>query len=288
MGIKSDNKIIIAHRGSPRLAPELTLPSFRIACELGAPFIETDIQRTNDGILVNIHDDNLHRTTNVRDIYPGKIDEPVSSFKYKDLLKLDAGGWFNEKNSRIAKSEYYGLNIPTLEELIDMVYKDGSTGLIIELKKPEKYPGIEDDIVNILVKKGFIDRKTRLSPKGQRDRKKRDFLENRIILSSFNNLSLFKLKNIQPELRRIVIGNSKTINKSGGFDKFIKMAQELESDISLAANIASPWKINMAKKAGLKVFIYTINNFFLMKLFFGFKVNGIFTDRYDEMLRPFD
>ncbi|EIP97932.1 glycerophosphoryl diester phosphodiesterase [Opitutaceae bacterium TAV1] len=52
---------LIAHRGAPMRAPENTLASFRIAQQLGATEIETDVQLTTDNVLVLCHDDTLAR-----------------------------------------------------------------------------------------------------------------------------------------------------------------------------------------------------------------------------------
>jgi len=47
---------VIAHRGASAVAPENTLAAFRQALEMGAGFIETDLQRTRDARLVALHD----------------------------------------------------------------------------------------------------------------------------------------------------------------------------------------------------------------------------------------
>lgn len=47
---------LIGHRGSPWQAPENTLPSFTAALAAGLDGIETDVQRTSDGVLVLHHD----------------------------------------------------------------------------------------------------------------------------------------------------------------------------------------------------------------------------------------
>src|ERR1700761_745137 len=56
---------IIGHRGAPAYAPENTLESFREAHRRGAPWIETDVKLTADGVPVLMHDDSLKRTTGV-------------------------------------------------------------------------------------------------------------------------------------------------------------------------------------------------------------------------------
>lgn len=52
-----------AHRGASDYAPENTLAAFYLGLQMGANGIETDIQRTKDGILILFHDDSLDRIT---------------------------------------------------------------------------------------------------------------------------------------------------------------------------------------------------------------------------------
>lgn len=52
-----------AHRGASEYLPENTLLAFYTGIYMGANGIETDIQRTKDGILVLFHDDTLKRVT---------------------------------------------------------------------------------------------------------------------------------------------------------------------------------------------------------------------------------
>jgi len=52
-----------AHRGASEYAPENTLSSFYLGLLQGANAIETDVQRTKDGVLVLFHDDTLDRVS---------------------------------------------------------------------------------------------------------------------------------------------------------------------------------------------------------------------------------
>lgn len=52
-----------AHRGGDRSAPEATLAAFAAAVENGAEVLEMDVQVTADGALVVLHDDTVDRTT---------------------------------------------------------------------------------------------------------------------------------------------------------------------------------------------------------------------------------
>lgn len=54
-----------AHRGASEYAPENTLSSFYLGLLQGANGIETDVQKTKDGVLVLFHDNTLDRVSNV-------------------------------------------------------------------------------------------------------------------------------------------------------------------------------------------------------------------------------
>ena len=52
-----------AHRGGSDYAPENTLSSFYLGLLQGANGIETDVQKTRDGVLILFHDSTLDRVT---------------------------------------------------------------------------------------------------------------------------------------------------------------------------------------------------------------------------------
>lgn len=62
--------IVIAHRGTTFWAPEETEAAMRWARNTGADYLELDLQRTKDGVLIALHDVNLRRTTNVGEVFP--------------------------------------------------------------------------------------------------------------------------------------------------------------------------------------------------------------------------
>lgn len=55
-----------AHRGASEYAPENTLSSFYLGQLQGANGIETDVQKTKDGVLVLFHDDTLDRVSDMQ------------------------------------------------------------------------------------------------------------------------------------------------------------------------------------------------------------------------------
>ena len=60
---------VMAHRGSTYWAPEETESAWRWAREMGADYLESDLQCTKDGVILANHDVNLTRTTNIEDVF---------------------------------------------------------------------------------------------------------------------------------------------------------------------------------------------------------------------------
>lgn len=58
--------LVIAHRGASADERENTLPAFERAIEVGADFVELDVQVSADGVLVVFHDLDLDRLTPLR------------------------------------------------------------------------------------------------------------------------------------------------------------------------------------------------------------------------------
>ena len=129
--------IVIAHRGASGYAPENTLAAFALGVEQGADWIESDVQATKDGELVLMHDTTLSRTTDVEQRFPGRSPWNVRDFTLAEIKTLDAGSWFGRK--------YAGEPVPTLKEMVELV-RPTPSGILMELKSPELYPGIEKQV----------------------------------------------------------------------------------------------------------------------------------------------
>ncbi|MFJ3715985.1 glycerophosphodiester phosphodiesterase [Streptomyces sp. NPDC090057] len=141
--------VVIAHRGASAYAPENTLASIDKAARLGFSWVENDVQRTKDGQLVVIHDDSLRRTTNVEKVFPGRAPWKVKDFTAAEIARLDAGGWFS--------AAYAGTRVPTLKQYMRRV-EHNHEKLLLEIKNPELYPGIEGQTLKLLGNEGWLDR----------------------------------------------------------------------------------------------------------------------------------
>lgn len=126
---------VVVHRGANALAPENTLPSADSALVHGADWIEVDVRTSRDGVLYNLHDAELDRTTNGTGI--------IGDWMSADIDTLDAGEWF--------APEYRGLRVPTIASMLDglrdraLVYFDVKDGDLQQL-------------VTMVRQKGFADR----------------------------------------------------------------------------------------------------------------------------------
>ncbi|WP_279637016.1 glycerophosphodiester phosphodiesterase family protein, partial [Pseudomonas aeruginosa] len=148
---------VIAHRGASYDAPEETAAAYLLARDLGADYLEADVQRSRDGVLVALHDDTLERTTDVAEVFPERAKDPVSSFTLAELKRLDAGSWFNRAFPERARPGFVGLRILTLDEMLDIAEGGANKpGLYLETKVPAQFPGIEDDLRKLLERRGWL------------------------------------------------------------------------------------------------------------------------------------
>ncbi|MHA1268247.1 MAG: glycerophosphodiester phosphodiesterase family protein [Candidatus Helarchaeota archaeon] len=139
---------LIAHRGLAHVAPENTYIAWKLAKENGSYGIEIDVQISIDGKLFLMHDDTLERTTNIQELFPNRINDDASSFNLSDLLKLDAGSWFVDRDPYGAIRKGFvnysmlyfyknNVSIPTLEEALNFC-RDNNLILDVDFKYPPK------------------------------------------------------------------------------------------------------------------------------------------------------
>ena len=83
--------LVIGHRGASGYRPEHSESAYRLACKLGADFVEPDIVATRDGVLVVRHENEISGTTDVAR-HPEFAARRTT--KLVDGKKLT--GWFTE------------------------------------------------------------------------------------------------------------------------------------------------------------------------------------------------
>nr|WSX52456.1 glycerophosphodiester phosphodiesterase family protein [Streptomyces sp. NBC_00974] len=176
------NPIVYAHRGASAYAPENTLEAIDLALRLGFAWVENDVQRTKDGELVVIHDDTLSRTTDVEQVFPGRKPWRVKDFTAEEIRRLDAGSWFGP--------EFAGARVPTLREYMNRVQRNRQR-LLLEIKKPEIYPGIEEQTLRVLAETGWLDE---------------NHVSRRLVVQSFSADSVRLVHELRPDLVTAFLG----------------------------------------------------------------------------------
>ena len=125
--------IVVAHRADWRNFPENSLEAIQSAIDMGVDMLEIDVQRTQDGVLILMHDHDLDRMTNGT----GKIAETT----WEEISKL---------NLKDHQGNLTGYKVPKLEDA--MVLCKGQ--IMINLDKADRY---FDEVFTLLDKTGTGD-----------------------------------------------------------------------------------------------------------------------------------
>ncbi|WP_415773612.1 glycerophosphodiester phosphodiesterase [Pseudomonas sp. LB3P38] len=314
---------VIAHRGASFDAPESTAAAYKLARDLGADYLEMDVQRSKDGVLFALHDDNLQRTTDVASKFPERKDRPANEFTIAELKTLDAGSWFNTAYPDRARPAYVGLKILTLDEIIDIAQGNPlhKPGLYIETKEPKQFPGIERDLKEKLQDRGW------LSPAGSKLAKSDLAVgqgKGKVVLQTFEKSSLELLEKEMPKVPKILLlwvgegsiepKSKVTFAESGDKDKATYYAKQQPKDkaefqqwVEYAkaqgaigtgpsaaltkggdqsySDLVQPWMNQYTHDQGLLVHVYTIDDAVDYQKVMDAGVDGIFTNRASELLK---
>lgn len=260
---RCSNFKIISHRGLSGLAPEESKFAFEMASALRTDFLEMDVHRTKDGILIVNHDNDFSRTTDIAKIYPNRVKDPVESFNYAEILKLETGSWFNQKFPEFANNDFIGARILKLEDVIDIALAATSRpGLYIETKSPELYPGVEKDIVALLEKKvGFKDLK--------------------IIFQSFDASSLVRFQELKPDVPRVYLSESIFADLAADLKIASQTGNGIGPDYAEMSGTRLGQFLNQAHALKLFVHFYTVNDAASFNRLITAGADGVFTNRTD-------
>jgi glycerophosphoryl diester phosphodiesterase len=216
---------LIAHRGESADAPENTLAAFRLAWERGVKAIELDVHLTKDGTLILCHDADTRRTTGVKkSIVETSLDE---------LRTLDAGSWKDER--------WAGEKLPTLDEALATIPEAGCC--FIEVKVgPEAVPALVEAV----------------RASGKRPEQ--------LVIISFKAPVIAEAKRQLPELKAYYLAEFKPDKQSGELkptiDELIETAKSINADgldLSFKGPIDAEF-VNQVKAAGLKMYVWTVDD----------------------------
>jgi glycerophosphoryl diester phosphodiesterase len=165
--VRAPRPLIFAHRGFGDYGPDNSLYAVERALEAGMDGVDVDGQLTRDGELVIFHDLSVDRLTSGT----GRVEDKT----LKEMLTLDLGPKY--------KTGLSGAYVRTFEHFVRSVKGRGT--VMVELKVPGLAPtGIEQRAVEIIRKYD-----AHLS----------------VVLSSFNPLVLYRVKQLDPLVRTAFI-----------------------------------------------------------------------------------
>jgi glycerophosphoryl diester phosphodiesterase len=257
----TDPVLSIGHRGASGYAPEHTLASYDLALSLGADYIEQDLQLTSDGVLVVLHDSTLDRTAR------GPTENCTGLVSEKTLAQIetcDVGTWFNEAHPDLARPEYVGLQIPTLEEVFTRYGR--RVNYYIETKSPDTADRMEERLLALL------DQYRLRRPATRRWQ---------VLIQSFSAASLQKIHAIDPSLPliQLVLGLGSSPTLETNLDAIANYAV----GVGPAAGTVNAAVVAAAHDRCLDVHPWTVNQPTAMATLVAAGVDGMFTNVPDEL-----
>jgi glycerophosphoryl diester phosphodiesterase len=228
---------IFAHRGAKAVAPENTLPAFAQALDMGVDGIELDVHLSQDGHLVVIHDFTVDKTTNGHG--------PVRDLTATQLAQLDAGSHFDPA--------FAGVGVPTLVQVLDLV--GNRCRVNVEIKSQDWEGGGEVQALAALIR--------------------RRNLYDQVIVSSFNPITLIKLRWADPKIRLgLLYFEPLPAHLRQAWFTPILEPEALHPHHSLVDAVLLDW----ARDKGCAVNTWTVNDPATAKRLAGLGVDAIITD----------
>lgn len=225
---------VIAHRGGRKWGPENTLAVFRKCVDAECYGVELDIHRAKTGELVVLHFDDLTKTTSGKGLVKDKT--------LRQLKRLSAGAWFSP--------EFATEKIPTLKEVLDII--DGQLMVNVEVKNaPDAYPGIEDDLIELLDAYGY---------------------STTIIVSSFDHAFLKRFKEKTDAYKTGLLVNGLLLDLPAYAAQVGTTAWHPQF-VNLRAD-----QVKLAQQAGIEVNVWTLNEVSEWNSAVHMGVDGIVTD----------
>jgi glycerophosphoryl diester phosphodiesterase len=237
---ENKNCLFIAHRGESFDAPENTLAAVKLAWQRDVDAVEIDIRLSRDNKIVVIHDLNT--------FWNGRKNKFVRSQTLEELKQLNVGNG----EGRYPQRE----KIPTLQEIFETV--PAGKKLILEIKcGHEIIKYLCSDIFNSGLKMEQVE----------------------IVGSDLNVLAQVKKKLIE----HLVGFDYAWFRKALPIPVYLLIQKVKKHNLNglnfLSFNLLNEKQVNKVKSAGLKLYVWTVNNPLKARKLVDWGVDGIITDR---------
>ncbi|MCT2593891.1 glycerophosphodiester phosphodiesterase [Streptomyces sp. N2-109] len=253
-----DTPLVLAHRGASAYAPENTLAAVDKAAELGIRWVENDVQRTRDGELIVMHDTTLDRTTDVEEVFPDRAPWNVSDFSAAEVARLDAGSWFSDS--------YAGARVPTLRQYLRKVGANHQK-LLLEIKRPALYPGIEADTLEELGNEGWLGR---------------GHVRSKLVIQSFDAESVSAVHSLKPAVKTGFLGTPAV----GELREYARFTDQINPNYATVTQeyVDAVHAVKGVHGKPLEVFTWTVNDAPTARAMAETGVDGIITN-YPDVVR---
>ena len=235
--------MICGHRGAAERFPENTFAAFEGAREMGAGWVETDIQMLADGELVLFHDEKLGRTSEGEAI--------LSTLTWPEVQHLDMGSW--------KAPEFTGETLVKMADLLAWQQTvDDTPNVIWEMKL-----SLDDPDSRV---KEAADRVAQLLSGVSPDRH---------VLTSFHRRFIKSVRHLVPDIPMALASVEFP-------DDWLTFCQQHQLEaLHLDGTLLDESQVRRVKDAGLALRCYTINDPELANRLFDWGVDMIFTDSPD-------
>jgi glycerophosphoryl diester phosphodiesterase len=243
----------IAHRGGARRRPENTMAAFDYAVGLGVDAIELDIHLSKDGVPVVIHDPTLERTTDGR----GAVADHTADA----LARLDAAHAFEDSGQFPFRGQ--GIGVSTLAAVLT---RHRDTPLMVELKGASAELGRR--AVEVVRACDAVDR---------------------VLFGSFSAVSLKAVRASGPEFitSAAVPEGLRALIRSYVWMGPGRPAYQLLQvpEVRNGWRIVSPRFVRLARRAGMPVHVWVVNDEADMRRLLEWGVTGIISDTPDTAIK---
>lgn len=217
--------MIMAHRGARNLWPENSRLGFRQVLEQGFEAVEFDLHLTDEGEVVVMHDATLDRTTDAT----GLTRHLTRTSRRRLRLKGEDGGYIDE-------------GVMTFDELLDLFEPYPKVRLYVELKADETYTpykGLVEKVIAALRARDMADR---------------------ACLHSFDLAVVAQVRDLAPEVERMVSIDRPWAEKQGGLEAFIEKAEAMVDVIGIHHSLFEAELPMIKAKLGLdRCSVWTLN-----------------------------
>jgi len=248
---------VIAHRGGRGEAPEETLFAFAHAKSLWVDVLEMDLRVTRDGELVLMHNASVKATTN------GWLT--VRWYRLAELQKLDAAYKWNPNGLPEPPHRGEGITVPTFRQVLEQ-FSDMRMNIEIKGWHPLDAKKIAKKFCDLLVEFGMT---------------------RRVLVASFHSPVL---RVIRSELPEVAISASTfqvirfVVSSRWGTGSYRPNVAAIQT----SSNSIDRRVVETARKHGLKLHGFTVNEVEDMKRLIELGVDGIVTDFPTRLLEQLE